>query len=269
MIQHQESQSDTVVGYFYFDFNDVEKQSSRKAVRSLLFQFAQQARDGLQNVEQLYQKCGSGQQQPAEDMIRSLLRDIMGQIDSKYIVLDALDECTDREDLLTFICALVDSKLPGLRILATSRPERDIEERLRPITDHNINIQSAIVDGDIRVYIRDRLATDMKLKKWPPSVQDEITTVMMEKAGGMYARVMVREKLGADSRPGFDGCSVNWNLFDSASSWVRSERHYRAYQRRWTRRTSEYFKVWTRPISFKTQPQHCDGSVFQNAPYGC
>lgn len=198
MIQHQESQSDTVVGYFYFDFNDVEKQSSRKAVRSLLFQFAQQARDGLQNVEQLYQKCGSGQQQPAEDVIRSLLRDIMGRIESKYIILDALDECTDREDLLTFICTLVDSKLPGLRILATSRSERDIEERLRSIADHNINIQSAIVDGDIRVYIRDRLATDMKLKKWPPSVQDEITAVMMEKAGGMYARAMVREKSGAD-----------------------------------------------------------------------
>ncbi len=269
MIQHQESQGDTVVGYFYFDFNDVEKQSSRKAVRSLLFQFAQQARDGLQNIEQLYQKYGSGQQQPAEDVIRSLLRDIMGRIESKYIILDALDECTDREDLLTFICALVDSKLPGLRILATSRPERDIEERLRPIADHNINIQSAIVDGDIRIYIRDRLATDMKLKKWPPSVQNEITTVMMEKAGGMYARVMLREISGADGRPGFDGCSVNWNLFDSASSWVRSERHYRAYQRRWTRRMSEYFKVWTRPISFETQPQHCGGSVFQIVPYGC
>jgi hypothetical protein len=202
-------------------------------------------------------------------VIRSLLRDIIGRIQSKYIILDALDECTDREDLLTFICALADSKLLRLRILATSRPERDIEERLTPIADHNINIQSAIVDRDIRVYIRDQLATDMKLKKWPPSVQDEIATVMMEKAGGMYARAMVREKLGTDGRPGFDGCSVNWNLCDSVSSWVRSERHYRAYQRRWTRRMSEYFNVWTRPISFETQPQHCDGSVFQIVPYGC
>jgi hypothetical protein len=47
------------------------------------------------------------------------------------------------------------------------------------------------VDGNIRVYIRDRLVTNMKLKKWPPSVQDEITTVM-EKAGGMYARAKNR-----------------------------------------------------------------------------
>jgi hypothetical protein len=81
-VSDEESQSDTMFGYFYLDFNDVEKQSSRKAVRSLLFQFAQQARNGLQNVEQLYQKCGSGHQQPAEDVIRSLLRDIMGRIES-------------------------------------------------------------------------------------------------------------------------------------------------------------------------------------------
>ena len=218
VIQYQEAQSDPVVSYFYFDFNDVEKQSSRKAVRSLLFQFAQQARHGLPNVEQLYQRCESGQQQPAEDVIRSLLRDIMSKTESNYIILDALDECTDRENLLTFIRNLVASKLSGLRILATSRREKDIEEQLRPIADHNINIQSAIVDEDIRVYIRNRLATDTKLKKWPLSVQDEIITVMMEKAGGMYALVMVCEKSGADGRLGFDGCSVNWNLFDSASS---------------------------------------------------
>jgi hypothetical protein len=52
----------------------------------------------------------------------------MKSIKSKYIVLDALDECTDREDLLTFICDLTNSKIDGLRIMATSRRERDIEE---------------------------------------------------------------------------------------------------------------------------------------------
>jgi hypothetical protein len=180
---------DTAVGYFYFDFNDVEKQSSRKAIRSLLFQFTHQVPDGLQGLEHLYQKCGSGQQQPAEEAIHSLFQDVMGQIASKYIILDALDECTDSEDLLTFVGDLADSKLKGLRIMATSRREKDIEEQLKPIADHNINIQSAVVDEDIRIYVQDRLVTDSKLKKWPASVRDEIATVMMEKADGMYVHV--------------------------------------------------------------------------------
>jgi hypothetical protein len=40
-----------------------------------------------------------------------------------------------------------------------------------------------------RALLADRPVTDSKLKKWPPAVQDEITSVMMEKADGMYAHV--------------------------------------------------------------------------------
>jgi hypothetical protein len=134
----------------------------------------------------MYQRCASGQHQPAEDTIQSLLQDTMNRIESKYIILDALDECTDREYLLTFICNLVNAKSNGLYIMATSRREKDIADKLRPIADYNINIQNAVVDEDIEVYVQDRLLTDSKLKKWPGSVRDEITTVMMEKANGMY-----------------------------------------------------------------------------------
>jgi hypothetical protein len=137
----------------------------------------------------MYRKCGSEQQQSVEDAIHALLQDMMDQIECKYVILDALDECSDREELLRFVCRLADSKPKGLLIMATSCRERGIEEQLRPIADHNINIQSAIVDEDIRVYVRHRPVTDSKLKKWPPAVQDEITSVMMEKADGMYAHV--------------------------------------------------------------------------------
>jgi hypothetical protein len=70
------------------------------------------------------------------------------------------------------------------RVMATSRGERQNKEQLGPIADYSINIQSAIVDEDIRVYIRDRLATVSKLKKCPQAVQNEIITVIMKKAGG-------------------------------------------------------------------------------------
>lgn len=78
----------------------------------------------------------------------------------------------------------VDTANPHARVMATSRGERQIQEQLGPIADYSINIQSAMVDEDIRVYIRDRLATVSKLKKWPQPVQNEIITVIMKKAGG-------------------------------------------------------------------------------------
>lgn len=172
--------------YFYFDFNDIEKQSSKKAIRSLLFQFTLQQQNRLQILEQLYQKCENGQQQPAEDVIRALLKDALSYTEYKYIILDALDECADREVFVTFIRDLVNSQQEGLRVMITSRREKDIGEQLGDIANYNIDIQSAIVDEDIRVYVRDRLATDSKLKKWPAKVQEDIITAMMKKADGMY-----------------------------------------------------------------------------------
>jgi hypothetical protein len=174
-----------VVSYFYFDFNDVEKQSSKKAIRSLLFQLTLQQQNRLQILEQLYQKCGNGQQQPTEDVVRSLLKDAIACTGHKYIMLDAMDECDDRDDFLIFLRELVNSQQQGLRMMITSRRERDIEEQLGFLAHYNIDIQSAIVDEDFRVYILDRLVTDSRLKKWPDLVQKEIITVMMEKAGGM------------------------------------------------------------------------------------
>ena len=164
----------------------MEKQFSKKAIRSLLFQVTLQQQNRLQVLEQLYQKCRNGQQQPAEDVIRSLLKDAVACTGHKYIILDAMDECADREDLLTFIHELVNSQQQGLHVMITSRREKDIEEQLDFLANYIINIQSAIVDEDIRVYIHDRLTTDRKLKKWPIAVQEEITTAMMEKARGMY-----------------------------------------------------------------------------------
>lgn len=169
----------------------MEKQSSKKAIRSLLFQLAQQQQNRLQILEQLYQKCGNGQQQPATDEIHSLLNDAVVCTGHKYIILDALDECADREDLMTFIGELVHLQKEGLRIMITSRREKDIEEQLGPIANHDINIQSAIVDEDIRVYVRNRLATDNKLSKYPEKVKEKIITAIMEKADGMYVRFLI------------------------------------------------------------------------------
>ena len=59
----------------------------------------------------------------------------------------------------------MDLKPRELRILATSRRERDIKDELSSVVNHNINIQSTLVNTDIRIYIRDRMATDKKLKK--------------------------------------------------------------------------------------------------------
>ena len=48
-------------------------------------------------------------------------------------------------------------------------------------------LQRAVVDEDIRKYVRNRISVDKRLKKWQNSeVQAEIEVALMNKAHGMY-----------------------------------------------------------------------------------
>jgi hypothetical protein len=185
LLQLQDANPNVAIGYFYFDFNDTEKQYLNKMIRSILVQVSQRSSDGQQALSYFYEHHENGQRQPTQDSVQELLYKILGATGSTYIILDALDECAERDDLLDFLKSLVQQKLAGLRILATSRREWDIEEPLRSVLDFNINIQSAIVDDDIRTYIEARLIADPKLRKWPENVRNEISEQLMKKAGGM------------------------------------------------------------------------------------
>lgn len=153
--------------------------------RSLLLQFALQLPDKLSLLKQLYQKCSNGSEQPTNEQLQSLLYTITEPVPRAYIVLDALDECLDREELLTMIERFVTSDRHRIHVLATSRREKDIDESLRPISDHVFDLQCDVVDLDIDAYLRGRLSTDKKLRIWPPIVQAEIAAVLRSKADGM------------------------------------------------------------------------------------
>src|SRR5271170_4186115 len=161
------SSTASLVGYFYFDFNDVDKQLSSKLLRSLLLQVSLHAPGGLNALRQLYEDCQNGQSQPQDDTLQPLLDQVIAGTKQSYIVIDALDECRDHDELLGLIDDLVNKHNDVLHLLTTSRCERDIEELLALVVTYRINIQNAVVDHDIRLYVQDRLHNDSKLKKWP------------------------------------------------------------------------------------------------------
>ena len=173
------------IAYFYFDFNDREKQRHENLIRSLIMQFSTQCTSSSDALTSLYFQCHDGEQQPTATTLLTTLRHIIGGFQHAYIILDALDECTERGDLLTIIGEMVDWKLDNLHLLMTSRKERDIEDCLESQVSCQINIQQGVVDADIHIHICERLQNDTKLKKWPMKVQEEIETVLMEGAHGM------------------------------------------------------------------------------------
>ena len=74
-----------------------------------------------------------------------------------YILLDALDECINREDVLQFVEALMGWGIHDLHVLATSRKKNDIDTFLEPLVPCQLDIQSALVGPDSRLHIPENL----------------------------------------------------------------------------------------------------------------
>jgi hypothetical protein len=183
VISHCLSNPELRVAYFYFDFNDKRKQNHENLIRSLITQLSIQNASPPKALEALYAINQNGHQQPSHQGLVETLKVILRLFPKTYIILDALDECTDREELLELIEEM--NRWGAVQILATSRKEKDIEEALHPLVTCQICIQDAQIDDDIKLYIRQRLQNDSKLKKWPLMVQREIEESLMDGANGM------------------------------------------------------------------------------------
>lgn len=186
---HCQSNQTLAIIYFYFDFNDIKKQSHENLIRSLVAQLSLQSSNTSDALNMMYSRCQEGEEQPTTDALELTLQLMLGDIRQTFIILDALDECTEREELLGLIKRIFGWKLEKPHILATSRRERDIEETLEPLITGQACCQSSLVNADIQIHIRERLHNDPKLRKWPIKVRKEIEATLINGAHGMYAMI--------------------------------------------------------------------------------
>ncbi|KAH9966534.1 hypothetical protein BC827DRAFT_1152961 [Russula dissimulans] len=138
------------IAFFYFDFKD-ESKNTRGALSSLLVQLATQSDAYSEILSDLYLKHDAGSKQPSDDVLRKFLEDMPAIPDQTpiYIVIDALDECTNstdtpspREKVLSLVEWLVESHCSNLRLSVTSRTEADIEAIPQPLASHKISLHS-------------------------------------------------------------------------------------------------------------------------------
>ena len=181
------NKSNSAVLFFYFDFNTPEKQRHEKMIRSLICQLSQHCESSV--LQNLYSSCSNGGRQPPGDVLLDTLHQMMTPLGDTYMILDALDECEDRPELLMNLEHIISWEDVSLHVLVTSRREIDIDEALTSFSSsqNRISIQSTSVNADIRIYVHDRLQADRKLKRWQKdlNMQREIEDTLISKAHGM------------------------------------------------------------------------------------
>jgi hypothetical protein len=189
MVRHCEANQSSAFAYFFFDGKNGQKgsQTVESLIRSLIRQFSS-AYDPVPAVlTKLYHSCHRDGAQPSVKSLQATLLLILEAFNDVYIVLDALDECAERKDVLKWIKQMTSWRKSKLHLLATSRPEEEIAKHLRLLDPDHVNIKQYLVSRDIERYINSVLYDEDSFEQWGDEIKTKIKNTVLKSAGGMYA----------------------------------------------------------------------------------
>jgi hypothetical protein len=185
------------MGYFYFDFRDINKQHWRDLICSLLIQLSAQSGPRCDILSRLYSDHDSGARHPTDDFLTRCLEEMLTLPYQRpiFLIMDALDECPDtsevpspRNRILQLLKGLVNLHLPNVRICVTSRPEFDIRDFLGPLTSRQVSLHDQSGQKqDIADYIRSVVYSDVEpyMRRWRTEDKEFVIDTLSERADGM------------------------------------------------------------------------------------
>ncbi|KAH9053164.1 hypothetical protein EDB87DRAFT_287073 [Lactarius vividus] len=190
-----------IMAYFYFDFKDLSKQTCHDVLLSLLSQLSSRSSPYCDILHNVYKAHENGTRQPSDETLKECLKEMLGLPGQGpiFIVLDAVDECPDssgipspRHEVLEFVKELVDLRLQGLHICATSRPEVDIRAVLEPLAScsvslHNQSGQKTDIADYIQSVVNSPLSTAMR--RWKADDRNLVIKTLTERADGWQVQM--------------------------------------------------------------------------------
>ncbi|EJP61140.1 Ankyrin repeat protein [Beauveria bassiana ARSEF 2860] len=189
ILDNLEKERDSTTLVFFFDFTDTRKQKLGDMLRSLVLQLYRLRPDSRKAFDSLFASHKDGQLQPDTGRLLSCLKNMMQVAAHVSVLLDALDECSERSKLLEWMQDFIPA-FANVHLLSTSRAEDDIKNGLRSlIGDVNcIHLNNDSINADIRSYTNTRLHKGEEFKRWAklPEVLDSIENIVSRKADGMF-----------------------------------------------------------------------------------
>ncbi|EHK50318.1 hypothetical protein TRIATDRAFT_211690 [Trichoderma atroviride IMI 206040] len=165
---------------FFFDFTDTKKQKLSDMLHSLAFQLYASDLDSRKALDNLLASSDSAGRRPDTNELSECVRAIMRPHKKLVILLDALDECSERRELMQWMKELVQD-ITNVQVIATGRPEHDLQQELIPLLGKKncLPLDKESVDKDIRSYIKARLEEGQEFKRWAnfPHVLEQIRTL--------------------------------------------------------------------------------------------
>jgi hypothetical protein len=126
---------------------------------------------------------GYGQVQPSTSALQDTLWHILDGFHSAYIIIDSLDECTDRYKVLEWIKKIDSRNMGNLYMVVASRPEQDISNVFGGLVNlHSVDMTEEAANHDIATYLEQHISEE----DWDEGTREEIKQALMNGAQGMY-----------------------------------------------------------------------------------
>lgn len=156
---------------------------------TLLSQLCSRPSINLDRLQALYNTCGKGTSTPSIDQLSDTLKDIISLSGQVTVVIDALDECNEPSEVISWLGDLLKASCSTLQLLVTSRSTGETGKAIdRWPRRHELHaIQVAGVNKDISDYLRTRLFVSDEFSRWSShkGLREMIEEEVSQQANGM------------------------------------------------------------------------------------
>ena len=170
------------VGAVYCKYTDTEIQSPENILASLCMQALDEYVPMPDLLIKLHGSHNAKGTRPTLSDIRNVFFEVSKSVDTLYLVVDALDECSEQ----TRIVVIRELKhwLSDCKVLVTTRPIEDITQEFATGSLVQINAH----DDDLKKYIQSRMAASSRLStllQGRPNLEQNILDGTIERANKM------------------------------------------------------------------------------------
>ncbi|KFY39666.1 hypothetical protein V495_05813 [Pseudogymnoascus sp. VKM F-4514 (FW-929)] len=178
-------QGDNVgVAYVFCNYKRQEKQTASDLLAAILKQLVQGHPSYGAPVTALHKKHADRETRPLLDEVCTALHSVINSYSKSYIIIDALDECTDsdgtRSELISALRNL--QTRTDTRLMVTSRFIARIEE----LFEESPMLEIRANEADVRRYVAGQLCRLPKCVQRDPELQAEIQQGIILAVDGMF-----------------------------------------------------------------------------------
>ena len=171
--------------YYYCDYKNAKSQQPVEVFRTILANLSRVNDEVLEFMESFSKKYRKFKTSCSVEVLHQALINCAKLVGRVFIVIDALDECIERSELLEKLANIANAQT-NINIFLTSRKEFDIEQYFESIP--KLSIDPTDVASDVEVFVNNQLLgliKTRKLKLRDPDLRIEIQKILTAKADGM------------------------------------------------------------------------------------